>query len=768
MKRILFVFMVLVTPLVIAQNFDDLWEDHFSYVSVKDISQGDDRIFVGSDNAIFIYDLSTEEISTLSSVQGLSGESITTIHYSSETDILIVGYENGLIEVVTFGQETEVLKVVDIRDKQNIPPNRKRINHFTEFEGKIYIAAQFGISVYDLALLEFRDSYFIGDLGSQINVTQTTVLLPYIYAASPEGGVRRAILNNDSIIDFQEWELVTAGNFIAAQTLGSRVLIANSDNVVFRINAGNALQQLGTFNNNILDFKVNNALLTITTINSIQAYEAGFILRSSVTSLPDYNYGLQTGYSFNDFFYMGTTTNGLLRVPFNTNQATQILPDGPLLNNPFALDVTAGQLWVSFGAVDVFFNPFPLNRRGISNLSEGVWTNISHQELTESLGVSAINDIVKISIDNQNPDTVYFSSFFSGLLKVEDKQPVILYNETNSPLENPVFNGNNAGIRLYGSDFDREGNLWFVQSLTDNALTRLSPSGQFQSFDVTSVSGGRGELAHSELAISREQFVFFSPVISGLAGYNPSNGQFKLIGADDTGGGLPSTDIRALAFDNQNRLWIGTLRGLRVLFNPGGFFSETDNVVAEAIIFEDDEGVGQELLFEQTISDIEVDGSNNKWVATANSGVFYLSSNGQETLLRFTSENSPLPSNNVQDIGIDPFTGEVYFATINGLVSYKGSSTAPRDNLEEVFVFPNPVRPEYLGDVTIDGLTANANVKITDLEGNLVFQETSQGGSITWDTMAFGKYKVASGVYFVLITTEDAIETKIKKIMVVR
>jgi ligand-binding sensor domain-containing protein len=321
---------------------------------------------------------------------------------------------------------------------------------------------------------------------------------------------------------------------------------------------------------------------------------------------------------------------------------------------------------------------------------------------------------------------------------------------------------------LYGSEFDRDGNLWVLQSLTDEALLRVSPNGQFQAFDVSTISGGRDELAFSTLAISREGFVFFSPVQTGLAAFNPATNQLKAIGGEDSGGGLPSTDIRALAFDTQNRLWIGTLKGLRVLYNPGGFFSNSGDVSASAIIFADDEGVGQELLFEQTITDIEIDGSNNKWIATASSGVFYLSANGQETLLRFTSDNSPLPSNNVQDIAIDPFTGEVYFATINGLVSYKGTSTAPRDTLEDVFIFPNPVRPQYQGNVTIDGLTANANVKITDLEGSLVFQETSQGGSITWDTKAFGKYKVASGVYFVLITSDDALETKIKKIMIVR
>ncbi|MGI9593727.1 MAG: ABC transporter substrate-binding protein, partial [Patiriisocius sp.] len=380
MKRILLAFLICISPFIGAQNFENLWDDHFSYVSVKDISQGDDRIFVGTDNAIFIYDLSTEQLTTLSSVQGLAGEAITTIHYSSQTNLLLIGYQNGLIEVVTIDQQNEVLKVVDIRDKQNIPPNKKRINHFTEHEGKIYISAGFGVSVYDLERLEFRDSYFIGDFGSLINISQTTILDPYIYAASTEGGLRRAILNNDNIIDFQEWELVTQGDYTAVQTLGTRVLLANTANTVFRLNAGNTLQQVASFTSPIRDFKVNNAVLTISTSTSIQAYDQGFILKASVESLPDFNYALQTGYSFNNTFYLGTALKGLLKVGFNSNQATQILPDGPLLNTPFALDATAGQLWVSFGAVSVSFNPYPLDRKGISNLKEGIWTNISHQE----------------------------------------------------------------------------------------------------------------------------------------------------------------------------------------------------------------------------------------------------------------------------------------------------------------------------------------------------------------------------------------------------
>ena len=203
------------------------------------------------------------------------------------------------------------------------------------------------------------------------------------------------------------------------------------------------------------------------------------------------------------------------------------------------------------------------------------------------------------------------------------------------------------------------------------------------------------------------------------------------------------------------------------MFSPGSVFDENANIDTQPIIILED-GVPQELLFELTITDIEVDGANNKWISTASSGVFYLSPNGQETLLQFNIENSPLPSNNVQDIAIDSFSGVVYFATVNGLVAFNGTSTAPRDNLEGVYAFPNPVRPGFTGNVTIDGLTANANVKITDISGNLVFETTSEGGSVLWDTTAFGNYRVASGVYLVIITGEDALETKVSKIMVVR
>ena len=765
MKQLVRVVLILQIFFLQAQNFENRWTGYFSYISVKSISQGNDKIYAAAENAIFTYDLSNQEIATITTINGLSGKTITTAHYSDAYGLYIIGYKNGLIEIAIDGEDN-ILKVVDILDKPTIPPNNKKINHFNEYNGRLYISTGYGISVYNLDTLEFGDTYFIGDLGSHINITQTTVLGDLIYASSSENGIKSALVADESIIDFEEWTTVIEGGYKGIQSLGSELYTVNNNNTILKFDLDVGFLQIDSFISPVLDFGVASEVLTITTENSIKAYTEGYSLLEEVNNLIDFDYKLQSGYTFNNTFYLGTKELGMLVVPFASSQAEQILPDGPLFNQPFAIDASPDQLWVAFGKIDLFFNPYPLTKRGISNFRNKEWLNINYNDLKDEVNVNNINDLSYVKINPNNTSEVYMSSYQKGLLKINNQTPSILYNETNSPMDIP--GGDNAlGIRLYGSDFDREENLWFVQSRANNGLVKLTPEGQFQLIDVSNIIDAENEQALSDVKVSREGHVFFGAVESGLIGYNPTNNEFNKISEGIGNGNLPTNNIRTLAFDNQNKLWIGTLKGLRVLYSVGSFFENGSNIDAQPIIILED-GVAQELLFEQSITDIEVDGANNKWVSTATSGVFYLSSNGQETLLRFTSDNSPLPSDNVLDIAIDDKNGTVYFATKDGLVAYNGTSTAPGDDLESVYAYPNPVRPTYLGNVTIDGLTAKANVKITDITGNLVFETTSEGGSVAWDTTAFGSYKVASGVYLVLITSDDNLLTKVTKIMIIR
>ena len=765
MKQLVRVILILQIFFLQAQNFENSWTGYFSYVSIKSISQGNDKIYAAAENAIFTYDLSTEEISSISTINGLSGNPISTAYYSENNGLYVIGYENGLIEIVIDGEDN-VLKVVDILDKTTIPPNMKTINHFNEYNGRLYISTGFGISVYNLESLEFGDTYFIGDLGSQINITQTTVQGDLIYASSSENGIKSALVADENIIDYQQWATVIGGGYKGIQSLGVELYAVNNSNNILKFDLDVGFLQIDTFLYPVVDFRAFSGVLTITTKSSIHTFSEGYVLTNEVTSLFEYDYLLQAGYAFNNSFYLGTTDLGMLIVPFNVNRALQVLPEGPLYNQPFTIEASPGKLWVAFGDVDLTFNPYPLTRKGISNYRNESWTNIKYDSLTDLLDVEDVNDLVFIKSNPNNPNETYMSSYQKGLLKIKNQDPTILYNETNSPLEIP--GGDEAlGIRLYGSDFDKQDNFWFVQSRIDKGLIKLTPEGQFQTIDISNIINAEDELALGKLVVSREGYVFFGAVSSGLVGYNPTTNEFNKIGEALGNGNLPSTDIKALAFDNQNRLWIGTRKGLRVLYSARNFFESGADIDSQPIIILDD-GVPQELLFLQSITDIEVDGSNNKWVSTATSGVFYLSSNGQETLLRFTSANSPLPSDTVLDISIDDADGTVYFATKDGLVAYDGTSTAPGEDLESVYAYPNPVRPNYFGNVTIDGLTAKANVKITDITGNLVFETTSQGGSVEWDTTAFGKYKVASGVYLVLITSDDNLLTKVAKIMIIR
>jgi len=765
MKQIASIIAVMQVFFLQAQNFENNWTGYFSYASLKSISQGNDKIYAAAENSIFIYDLSTQETETISTINGLSGKEITTAYYSENYGLYVVGYKNGLIEIVIDGDEN-ILKVVDIREKLTIPPDSKQINHFYEYNDKLYISTGYGISVYNMGALEFGDTYYIGDLGGQIAVTQTTVFGDLIYASTSNNGIKSALVNDENIIDYQEWTTSSLGGYKGIQTLGTELYVLNNTNILFKQDSDLGFIEIDSFSSSVIDFGVQSNILTITTENTVQAFEEGYNLLAEVNNLMGYDYTLQSGFYFNNIFYLGTSTLGMLVVPESPQEALQVLPAGPLYNQPFSIDASPGQLWVSYGDVDLTFNPFPLTRKGISNFKNEAWKNIKYDTLIDQLGVNDVNDLVYVKINPENPFVSYMSSYQKGLLKLNGQEPSILYNETNSPMDIALEN-EDEGIRVYGADFDREQNLWFVQSKIDNGLLKLTPDGQFQTIDISNIIDAESELALSKVAVSRTGYVFFGAVENGLIGYNPTTNQFNKIGEGLGSGNLPTTDIKALVFDNQNRLWIGTRKGLRVLYSVGSFFESGAETDAQPIIILED-GVPQELLFLQSITDIEVDGSNNKWISTATSGVFYLSSNGQETLFRFTSDNSPLPSDNVLDIAIDDSSGKVYFATNDGLVAFNGTSTAARDDLENVYAFPNPVRPNFTGNVTIKGLTAKANVKITDITGNLVFETTSEGGSVQWDTTAFGKYKVASGVYLILITSDDNLQTKVAKIMIIR
>ncbi|MFN3941764.1 MAG: two-component regulator propeller domain-containing protein [Flavobacterium sp.] len=755
MKNYLILSFLIATSIVQAQ-----WRGYFSYRQIKDLTTGTQKVFAASENTLFVHDVITGETSTLNTIDGLSSETISTVFFLQERNSLYIGYENGLLSIYNFTNQT-VTNRFDIINKTGISINKRKINTFYLHNNQLYLGCDFGVTVFNPQTLQFGDTYFIGDQAAETEVLSITVLNDFIYALTRFNGIKRADLNNPFLIDFANWSTFDAGFFQKIVNHQNELVVLGYDGV-FKRN-GAFFQPVYIFPGEVpTDLRTNQEKLIAVAPNRTVLFNQNLqisqeILRSQISDVTSI---FTKGIVLNTQCFIGTQENGLIKtsLPFNQNPEI-ILPDGPLQNFIFGLHVTpSGTIWTVFGEYSVDYNPFPLNERGISKFQNNQWKNIPFSEL---LGARSLGRIIS---NPNNENEVYATSFIDGVLKLENDVPTILYNASNSALPNDPGN-QFVGNRVNGLAFDRNNQLWTNTSIVEPNVLHVFRNNQWQNFDASSVINNFSQ-SYGRIVVDRNNTKWVATQRAGVYGFNEnSNPRFKLIRSQNNEQ-FPYNDIRALAIDKRNQLWMGTRGGLRILTSVDRFLSDAELFNTNIVI--DDNGVGQELLNNQYITDIEVDGANNKWVATAESGVFLLSPNGQQTLQRFTKTNSPLPSDVVYEIEINQQTGEVFFATDKGLVSFQGTATAPLDDLQNVEVYPNPVRPGFDGTVKITGLTNRANIKITDISGSLVFETIAEGGTIEWDTTAFGKYKVASGVYMIFLSSQDGLETKVKKLMIVR
>lgn len=760
MKKVIFILFI--SQFFFAQQSNQLWKGYFSYNEIVDVESATDAVHAATQNAVFSKAIASSDLKIYNSINGLKPESITTIHHSQATNKTFAGNSNGLLLIIN--SDGSISTKVDIINEVPVPPNKKRINDLYEHDGKLYIATDYGISVMDVATSEFIITYFIGTSGEETEVLQTTVLNNQIYAVTRSFGIRKGDLANPNLYDFSQWQTFDAGFWSGIVTFNNELVAMGTDSRTYRYN-GTSFQQVLNQNQTGLKIKTNGTELIVTTQNHVFVLNQSYTVLLDITQIPDYNAIFKAATVVSGIVYIGTEKDGLFSTSLANPSVFELMsPNGPVRNYIFRVKKAPNYLWAVYGDYSRQYNPYALDEFGISKYSnDNGWELIPYNDLFQA---KSICDIV---INPTNENQIYATSYFSGLLKIEGEN-IELFNNTNTGpngLES-ISTGNPSyiDIRVNSPAFDKNGNLWMTNvTNTGNykSIKTLQTSGQWQSYgiaDVTTDDFGR----FGPMAIDKNRTKWIPSINDGLIAFN-ENYNNKFIVINSTNGNLPDNDVRCVAVDNRNQLWIGTFAGLRTVSVDR--FISSDELTTNAIIIQEGD-LAQELFYQQTILDIAVDGANRKWVSIADGGVFLVSSDGQETIYRFTKNNSPLPSDNINDIEIDGVSGEVFFATDKGMVSFLGTSTKPSDSLSDVFVYPNPVRPNFVGTVKISGLTDKANVKITDIEGNLVYETTSSGGTIEWDTKAFGKHKVASGVYMIFVASEDATDSTVKKVMIIR
>ncbi|NHM03537.1 type IX secretion system anionic LPS delivery protein PorZ [Flavobacterium celericrescens] len=762
MKKIIWIYLIFVSQLFFAQQNNQLWKGYFSYNEIVDVESATDKVFAATQNAVFSKALLSSDLTIYNSINGLKPESITTIHHSELTNKTFVGNTNGLLLIIN--SDGSITTKVDIINEVPVPPNKKKINDFYEHNGRLYISTDYGISVVDVATSEFIITYFIGTSGEETQVLQTTVLGNEIYAVTRDFGIRKGNLTNPNLYDFSQWQTFDGGYWSGIVTFNNELIGMNTNARTYRYN-GTVFQEILNHIQAGLKIKTNGTELIVTTSNHVYVLNQTFTQLANITSIPNFNAVFTAATVVGTKLYIGTEKDGLFSTDItNPTVFENMSPNGPVRNYIFRVKKALNYLWAVYGDYTRQYNPYPLEEYGISKYSkDDGWELIPYNDIFQA---KSICDLV---INPNNQTQIYATSYFSGLLKIQGGT-IELFNQANTGpngLESLVLTPPNPtyiDVRVNSPAFDKDGNLWMTNAFVERAIKVLNANGQWQSYSLDGIAPTVATGRYGPMAIDKNKTKWIPSINDGLIAFN-ENYNNKFIVLNSTTGNLPDNDVRCVAVDNRNQLWIGTYSGLRVV-SVDRFITETELTANSIIIQEGD--LAQELFYQQTILDIAVDGANRKWVSIADGGVFLVSANGQQTNYQFTKNNSPLPSNNINDIEIDGVSGEVFFATDKGMVSFLGTSTKPSDDLANVYVYPNPVRPEFLGTVKISGLTDKANVKITDIEGNLVHETTTSGGTIEWDTTAFGKYKVASGVYMIFVASEDGMDSTVKKVMIIR
>ena len=733
------------------------WESYYSYNNISVGTVSNQTIVTAAENALLLFDSSQGTAETITTIEGLSGDNISAL--ATYENVILVGHENGLLAQIDINTK-KIIFESGITRSNIISAEKKQINHIQLVANSAYVATGFGIVEVNPETLEFGDTYYFGPTSSSIEVNQVFVFENALYAATKQGLFKTPQTNLNKL-EFSSWDKLAAGNwaFLWAQD-NSLYAVKDEGSSLSFFQWGNTVQKKATFPGVLKNVSPHENGVLITVSNRVYDTDKSFVRTQTIGDLDGvkpntFNFTI----SLNDQKWIGTSSEGLIRYA-NDTDFDLISPQGPLLNSIFDIEHLQDELWIAHGDYNLFYNPYPLEKYGLSSYIDKQWENIPNNQLFNA------DSFVRTVAHPTEIGTLYACSYHGGIVAIEDNTPVALWDQTNSGLESLTFEGPNyVSIRVRDALADDSGNLWSLTSFVKKGLKKRTPSGQWSEYDLSDVVlDYKQEAGYSNLELYNNNILFFGGVQSGLIGVDISQSppQMKRIMGGDMG--LPSDDIRSIRLDKDNLLWVGTRYGLAVLYAPNRFFEE-DTQLRSVVI--SDGGNLRELLSGQFISDIEVDGNNQKWMSTTSSGVFLISPDGGQILQHFTKENSPLPTSSVKTIGINEVSGEVYFGTLNGMVSFQGDAYAESESLSDANVFPNPVRPNFLGNVVIRGLQQKTRVKITDIAGNLVYDTTSQGGSISWNLRSFSGARVRSGVYLIFITSKDGLDSAVKKLMVI-
>lgn len=754
---------------------------HVPLRSFHSVAAADDYVYAAADNGLMFLEKSTAdreqpEISSWTKVEGLSDIDLTDICYDKSHKTLIVGYQNGNLDFI---QDDKVHNVSDVKNKQIM--GSKQLSSIRVYGDIAYLVYPFGIVTVDLNTFLIADSWFTKRDGVQFKANDIAISDDKYYLATDSGifSIRKEL---SYAANFQEWQLETGGGefdhllyfggkVIASKNCNGGIISAELHDTLYVLDGGEWLPTMLTFED-VRSLNGNDKEMIVGNWDYAETFDTELRRTFKATWYQDdgtYS-NLQEAVLDGNLVWAADKAYGLILYnrPFFYHKF--FVSDGPASYNAESMASLNGLVAVVPGSrkATTAYTPGYESPR-ISWFVNQNWS-------CNTSGFLALDpearDLTNIAINPLNDREWYIASWGAGLFKCVDNQVTAHYTAANSPLDSTE----QGKTFVSGLAFDSKGNLWITNSHCAKMLKMLEPDGTWHSYNIGSgvhTSSAVGVIAENLIVDSRgykwvtfprdDSFNKYRLVAFSESGTYDNTGDDKFARVDmNAAARVNSSTVGCIAEDLEGEIWIGTDKGIKVIYYPSNVFSGTAR--PNNILLEQD-GYVSILLENETVTAIAVDGANRKWIGTRKAGVFLMSQDGQKQLLHFTAEDNPLFSNQINCIAINDLSGEVFFGTDKGIVSYQGEATKGGDTYSDLLVYPNPVRHGYTGPVAVKGLKTESLCKITDSSGRLVWQGYSKGGQLVWYGKDHYGNRPATGVYYVMASDEEGKESIVAKFL---
>ena len=742
------------------------WRTHLPYQKVIKVEPVDNKVYAATEFELFYYDTQDNSINILNKINGLSDIGISTMAYNKSQRKLLVAYSNANIDLID--HNGNIKNMSDIKDKDMV--GNKSINNVF-FDGDFaYVACGFGIVVFDLKKEEVKDTYYIGNQGDMVNVTDVAFYNGRIYACTDDG-VYFASQDAPNLANYASWHFDSSLiyphlDYTEMEVFGGKLFLNydggfNAD-TLFVLN-GN---QWGYFDkenvNQKRELRAYDDCLVMVNRYNVKVYDRNLNETHNIYQPGGGIEPLSTAIDNSGNFWIGDSKRGLIKSDNGWN-GMDVKPNGPYSKNVFELQACGEQVWIATGGHGSNWSKRYMTE-GVARF-DGSWTTFNVRTLPEFEGLS---DFICTATDPKDPTVTYVGTWGNGLLKLKDDALVEIYTAENSTLDYWV-NDHNL-INISGVAFDSKGNLWVANTGASKLLSVMERNGTWHSI---SLGGSLSGIDIGQLYIDSNDYKWIIRRSGDVIVFN-DGGTFDDTSDDQAitlntavGNGHLLGSVNCLALDQDGAMWVGTDKGPCLFDNTRLIFSGSNFDATQKRVPRNDGTDQYDYLFDGTnvLSMAAVAGTKSMWFGLE-SGVYLMSFEQKpKEIHNFTTDNSPLLDDAVSAIVIDK-SGEVFFGTANGVISYRGESASPEPYVTDVIAYPNPVRPEYSGYVGIKGLVSNSLVRITAVDGSFVTQLISDGGQAVWDLTNINGKRVGPGVYFIYVSTKQGTDKFATKILI--